>query len=238
MQAVVLAGGLATRMRPQTAHDAQVDARRGRPAVRRLAARAARAGGFRDVVMCIAHLGEQIRAHVGDGARFGVARHAGRRRARRSSARPARSARALPLLDDDVPRHLRRQLPAVRLRRAAPRRSTRNADCDGVMAVFKNEGAGTRRTSSPTAAWVAPLREGRRAIRRSITSTTARPRCGASVIAALPAGRAAGPRRDPAGPRRAEALAGVRRLMRGSSRSARRKGWPSSIDTSGREPLA
>src|SRR5437762_8915950 len=28
--------------------------------------------GITDVVMCIAHLGEQIRAHVGDGARFAV----------------------------------------------------------------------------------------------------------------------------------------------------------------------
>src|ERR1017187_7265200 len=30
------------------------------------------ASGFEEVVMCIAHLGEQIRAHVGDGSGFGL----------------------------------------------------------------------------------------------------------------------------------------------------------------------
>src|SRR4029077_14281385 len=72
MQAVVLAGGLATRMRPQTlAIPKAMLAVAGRPFVDWQLERLAQCG-LRDVVLCIAFLGEQIRAHVGDGARHGV----------------------------------------------------------------------------------------------------------------------------------------------------------------------
>ncbi len=67
MQAVVLAGGLATRMRPHTltVPKAMLPVA-GRPFVDWQLERLADAG-LRDVVMCVAHLGEQRVAHVGDG---------------------------------------------------------------------------------------------------------------------------------------------------------------------------
>jgi NDP-sugar pyrophosphorylase family protein len=72
MQAVILAGGLATRMRPRTltVPKAMLEVA-GRPFIEHQLERLA-ACGVREIVMCVAHLGEQIRAHVGDGARFGV----------------------------------------------------------------------------------------------------------------------------------------------------------------------
>jgi len=71
-QAAVLAGGLATRMLPRTltTPKAMLDVA-GRPFVDWQLEKLA-ACGFDDVVLCVAHLGEQIRDHVGDGARFGV----------------------------------------------------------------------------------------------------------------------------------------------------------------------
>src|SRR6516225_3767283 len=72
MQAVVLAGGLATRMRPRTltVPKSMLEVA-GRPFVDWQLERLA-ACGVRDVVMCIAHLGGQIRDHVGDGRAFGL----------------------------------------------------------------------------------------------------------------------------------------------------------------------
>ena len=72
MQAVVLAGGLATRMRPHTLTvPKSMLPVAGRPFVDWQLERLV-AAGLRDVVMCVAHLGEQIRAHVGDGAALGA----------------------------------------------------------------------------------------------------------------------------------------------------------------------
>jgi NDP-sugar pyrophosphorylase family protein len=72
MQAVVLAGGLATRMLPQTERVPKSLLQvAGRPFVDWQLELLARSG-IRDVVLCIAHLGELIRAHVGDGARHGL----------------------------------------------------------------------------------------------------------------------------------------------------------------------
>ena len=72
MQAVVLAGGLATRMRPRTLTipKAMLEVA-GRPFIEWQLEKLA-ACGYDEVVMCIAHLGEQIRDHVGNGARFGL----------------------------------------------------------------------------------------------------------------------------------------------------------------------
>src|SRR5438874_2296480 len=72
MQVVVLAGGLATRMRPQTETipKALLEVG-GRPFIDWQLELLARSG-CEEVVMCVAYRAEMIRAHVGDGSRFGV----------------------------------------------------------------------------------------------------------------------------------------------------------------------
>jgi NDP-sugar pyrophosphorylase family protein len=68
----ILAGGLATRLRPvtETIPKALIEIA-GEPFLAhqlRLLAR----GGFERAVLCVGHLGEQIRDYAGDGARFGL----------------------------------------------------------------------------------------------------------------------------------------------------------------------
>ena len=72
VQAVVLAGGLATRMRPTTLTipKSMIEVA-GRPFVDHQLELLAR-HGYTHVLLCIGHLGEQVEAHVGDGARFGL----------------------------------------------------------------------------------------------------------------------------------------------------------------------
>jgi N-acetyl-alpha-D-muramate 1-phosphate uridylyltransferase len=94
--------------------------------------------GLRDVVMCIAHMGEQVRAHVGDGSRFAV-------RVAWSDEGPellgtAGAVRsALPLLaptflvtygDSYLPFDYAEPLRVL----------AAHDDCDGVLAVFANGG--------------------------------------------------------------------------------------------------
>ena len=70
MQAVILAGGLATRMRPHTTNTpkALLDVA-GRPFIAWQLERLADCG-YDHVVVCIGHLGERIREFVGDGEHF------------------------------------------------------------------------------------------------------------------------------------------------------------------------
>lgn len=72
VQAVILAGGLATRMRPRTLTipKSMLEVA-GRPFVAWQLEALARTG-FTRVLLCIAHLGEQIREYVSDGAAFGL----------------------------------------------------------------------------------------------------------------------------------------------------------------------
>ena len=73
MQCAILAGGLATRMLPATASvpKALLEVA-GRPFAHWQLSWLA-AEGVTDVVYCVAHLGDQIRDYVGDGARWGLA---------------------------------------------------------------------------------------------------------------------------------------------------------------------
>ena len=73
MQAVVLAGGLATRMRPRTLTlpKSMLEVA-GRPFIDWQLEALARSG-FARVTLCIGHLGEQLRERVGDGTAFGLA---------------------------------------------------------------------------------------------------------------------------------------------------------------------
>lgn len=69
----ILAGGLATRMRSVAVGipKAMLDLA-GRPFIDHQL-ELVHAKGIRQVVLCTGHLGEQIKAHVGDGSRFGLA---------------------------------------------------------------------------------------------------------------------------------------------------------------------
>lgn len=138
MQAVILAGGLATRMRPitLTLPKAMIEVA-GRPFIDWQLEKL-KSSGFAEVIMCIAHLGEQIRAHVGNGQRFGL-------RVRYSEEGPKLMGtggalrRALERLDDTfLVTYGDSYLP---FDYAAPLRALDAAsDCDAVMSVFKNEG--------------------------------------------------------------------------------------------------
>ena len=72
MPAAILAGGLATRLRPVTRQipKALVELA-GKPFIDHQLALLYR-HGLRRVVLCLGHLGEQVEAHLGDGASFGM----------------------------------------------------------------------------------------------------------------------------------------------------------------------
>lgn len=138
MQAVLLAGGLATRMRPFTdkVPKSMLDVA-GRPFVDWQLEKIA-ACGYRDVLLCIGRLGEQIRAHVGDGARFGLsARYSDEGDDQRGTAGALRLA--LPMLEPTfLVTYGDSYLP---FDYAAPLRAlAEHDDCDGVMSVYKNDG--------------------------------------------------------------------------------------------------
>jgi NDP-sugar pyrophosphorylase family protein len=134
----VLAGGLATRMRPRTltVPKAMLEVA-GRPFVEWQLERLA-ACGLTDVVMCVAHLAEQLEAHVGDGARFRVrVRWAHEGPTLLGTAGAIRAA--LPLLepmflvtygDSYLPFDYAEPLRILEA----------HGDCDGVMSVFPNKG--------------------------------------------------------------------------------------------------
>ena len=188
-QVAILAGGLATRMQPRTltVPKSMLDVA-GRPFVDWQLEKLA-ACGYDDVVMCVAYLGEQIREHVGDGARFGL-------RVRYSSegdqllGTGGAVRLALPLLAESfLVTYGDSYLP---FDYAAPLRElAAHADCDGVMSVFKNEGRWDPSNVMTDGAWVLRYEKGTKdpaldhidygavAIRRAI-------------VAALPAGQTVG----------------------------------------------
>ena len=126
LQCLILAGGLATRMRPltETIPKALLPVE-GRPFIDHQLAWLA-AHGVTDVVLSVGYLGEAIRAHVGDGAALRPCASASSTRgpnlrgtagARAAGLRRGRARRA-------VPADLRRLVPAHRLRRGLSRTST------------------------------------------------------------------------------------------------------------------
>ncbi len=160
MQAVVLAGGLAKRMHPRTITvPKSLLEVAGRPFVDWQLERLA-ASGVRDVVMCIAHLGDQIRDHVEDGSRFGV-------RVTWSEEGPellgtAGAVRAaLACLDEEfLVTYGDSYLP---FDYAEPLRILRDSDdCDGVMAVYKNEGRWDSSNVQTDGHWVVRYEKGSR----------------------------------------------------------------------------
>ena len=193
MQAVVLAGGLATRMHPRTETiPKSLLEVCGRPFVDWQLERLA-ASGVREVVMCIGYLGEQIRGHVGDGARHGVrvswsVEGDGSPGALLGTAGAIRAA--LPHLaphfvvtygDSYLPFDYGEPVSQLE----------RHGDCDGVMAIYANAGAWDTSNVVTDGTWV--LRYDKAARGRAFDHID----YGAialrrEVIAALPAGRRAG----------------------------------------------
>ena len=160
MQAVVLAGGLATRMRPHTERVPKVLLEvAGRPFVEWQLEKLA-ACGFSRVLLCVAYLGEQVRAHVGDGTRFGVrVDYADEGPHLLGTAGAVRAA--LPLLDDTfVVTYGDSYLP---FDYAAPLAMLRHhPDCDGVMSAYCNRGKWDSSNVHLTAdgAWIAAYEKG------------------------------------------------------------------------------
>jgi MurNAc alpha-1-phosphate uridylyltransferase len=72
MKAMILAAGKGERLRPLTLHTPKPLIRAGGTPLIEYHLKALAAAGFDDIVINHAWLGEQIEAHLGDGARFGV----------------------------------------------------------------------------------------------------------------------------------------------------------------------
>jgi NDP-sugar pyrophosphorylase family protein len=160
MQAVILAGGLARRMLPRTSTTPKAMLEvAGRPFVDWQLEKLA-ACGFRATVLCIAHLGEQIRAHVGDGARFGM-------RVSYSEEGPTLLGTGGALraaLDQLDPTFLvtygDSYLPydyaePLRLLDA-------HSDCDGVMSIYKNDHRWDESNVATDGEWVLCYEKGSR----------------------------------------------------------------------------
>ncbi|MGO9708016.1 MAG: sugar phosphate nucleotidyltransferase [Polyangiaceae bacterium] len=161
MQAVVLAGGLATRMRPRTltVPKAMLEVA-GRPFVDWQLEKL-RDCGFDDVVLCVAFLAEQIRDHVGDGGRYGVkVRYSDEGATLLGTAGAIRKG-----LDLLAPTFLitygDSYLP---FDYASPLRVLdAHADCAGVMSIFENRGAWDMSNVEADAAgeWIVRYEKGR-----------------------------------------------------------------------------
>lgn len=157
-QAVILAGGLATRLghlardRPKSLVEVA-----GRPFIDRQLARL-RDCGFDRVVLCVGHLGDQLRAHVGDGSALGLTvAYSEDGPTLRGTGGALGSA--LPLLDAEfLVTYGDSWLP---FDYAAPLQMLReHADCDGVMSVFENEGRWDTSNVRVDGAWVSEYRKG------------------------------------------------------------------------------
>jgi MurNAc alpha-1-phosphate uridylyltransferase len=189
-QAVVIAGGLATRMRPLTltVPKAMLEVG-GRPFVDWQLERLAEQG-IRDVVMCVAHLAEVIEAHVGDGSRYGVrVRWAHEGKTLLGTAGAVRAALDL-LAPTFLVTYGDSYLP---FDYAEPLRilEAHADDCDGVMAVYKNDGAFDASNVVTDGTWVQRYEKGSSdpAFDSIDYGATAIKR---EIIAALPAGEKAG----------------------------------------------
>ncbi len=154
----MLAGGLATRLRPRTLTvPKSMLPVSGRPFVDWQLELLASCG-ITEVIMCVAHLGEQIREHVGDGARLGVAvRWSDEGPTLLGTAGALRAA--LPMLEETfLVTYGDSYLPfdyAAPLRELGAR-----ADCDGVMAVFKNDGQWDASNVRTDGTWVIRYEKG------------------------------------------------------------------------------
>jgi N-acetyl-alpha-D-muramate 1-phosphate uridylyltransferase len=189
MQAVILAGGLATRLgalardRPKSLIEVG-----GRPFLAWQLERLARSG-FSDVLLCIGHLGAQIRAFAGDGSAFGL-----RVRCREDGPRALGTAGALrAALDELAPEFLvtygDSYLP---FDYSTPLTDLRaHPEAEGSMAVFRNDGRWDRSNTAVSGEHVVRYEKGSNdaALDHIDYGATALRR---EVIARLPPGASAG----------------------------------------------
>ena len=136
MQMVILAGGLGTRLRPLT-HElpkvlVPVD---GKPFLHHQI-ELLKEHGIRDIVLCVGHLGDQIRACFGEGDRLGVRiRYSEERRMLLGTAGALKNAE--PLLEDDFFLLYGDSYLLVDYREVM--RYFRNGACGlGLMVVYRN----------------------------------------------------------------------------------------------------
>ena len=137
-QAVILAGGLATRMQPRTLTLPKIllDVA-GRPFADLQLEMLAKCN-YQRVVLCVAFLGEQVRAYVGDGKRWGLrVEYSDEGKELLGTGGALRMA--APLLDETfLVTYGDSYLP---FDYAAPLDALRtHDDCDGVMSAYKNDG--------------------------------------------------------------------------------------------------
>jgi MurNAc alpha-1-phosphate uridylyltransferase len=155
MQAVVLAGGLATRMQPQTLTiPKSLLPVAGRPFVD-WQLETLVACGYDDVILCVGHLGERIEEHVGRGERFGARvryAHDGDRLLGTGGALRAALGLLAPLFlvtygDSYLPFDY-----AAPLRELAARQAS--GECDGVMSVYENDGKWDASNVATDGTWI------------------------------------------------------------------------------------
>jgi NDP-sugar pyrophosphorylase family protein len=124
------------------------------------------ASGVGEVVMCIGHLGQQIQAHVGDGARYGIrvlwsedgakdgAKDTGTLLGTAGALRAALHLLAPTFLvtygDSYLPFDYTEPLRVL----------DAHDDCDGVMAVYKNDGKWDESNVVTDGAWVIRYEKG------------------------------------------------------------------------------
>jgi len=158
MQCVILAGGLATRLRPRTLTAPKSLLQiAGRPFIDWQLARV-REAGYHEVVLCVAYLGEMIKNHVGAGEQSGL-------RVLYSDEGPTLLGtcgalrRALPLLAGEfLVTYGDSYLP---FDYASPLKMlVENKDCDGVMSVFKNVGRWDASNVRTDGTWVTAYEKG------------------------------------------------------------------------------
>ncbi len=158
MQAVVLAGGLATRMRPRTLTIPKMLLEVGNRPFADLQLETLHAAGYRHVVLCVAHLGEQVRAHVGDGARFGLRITYSDEGANLRGTGGALCHAWAELEPEFLVTYGDSWLP---FDYAAPLSMLRaHDDCDAVMSIYKNEGQFDRSNVKSDGAFVSAYEKG------------------------------------------------------------------------------
>jgi len=139
VQAVILAGGLATRLQPltHTTPKALIEVN-GKPFLDLLLGRL-RDDGYDDVVLCVAHLGELIQNFAGDGSRWRLrVRYSNEGKTLLGTGGALRTA--LPLLDDAF--LITYGDSYLTFDYASPLAVLgASDDCDAVMSVFHNRGA-------------------------------------------------------------------------------------------------